>query len=126
MKNKILIQLFSIITMVFCFASFALAQAAEPTTTGGSFFSAENLIIVIVGGAASLGITQWLKTFTGAYGVVAFILAIVLAFVIAFVALLISSLFNGAPVDWYAMPSKALQLFALATAAYKLLLADKV
>ena len=123
MKNK-LIQILSVMAMVLCFVTLAAAQSTDAPTSGG-FFSAENLITVIVGGAASLGVTQWLKSQSGAYGVAAMVLAVVVAFVVGFIALFVSSLISGNPVNWASIPTQALQLFGLATMAYKLLIADQ-
>ena len=89
-----------------------------------AFFSAENLIATIVGFIVTTGLTQWLKNATGAFGTAAFFLAVILSFVVAAVAVTISGLLNGNGFSWDTVPQSALQIFALATAAYKLLLAD--
>ena len=95
------------------------------TVIAVAFFSAENLISTIVGVIVSTGVTQWLKNQTGIYGTAAAILAFVIAFVVALVAFLVSTYLTGGELGWDAIPQAGLQIFALATMAYKLVLADK-
>jgi len=89
-----------------------------------SFFSPENLISTLVGLVVSVGVTQWLKNQTGAYGTGAAVLAFIVAFVVAVVAVVASTLFSGGDISWETVPQAGLQIFALATMAYKLLMAD--
>jgi hypothetical protein len=89
-----------------------------------SLFTPESIIPVIVGGAASLGLTQFLKNQTGAMGVLAMLLAVLVSFVVAIVAFVITSLMSGTPFSWEMIPAAAAQIFALATIAFKLLAAD--
>ena len=89
-----------------------------------SFFSAESLVTTLVGFVITAGLTQWLKKASGAYGNLALVLAVVVAFVVAVVAVVASSFLNGSGISWETLPAAALQIFALATMAYKLFLAD--
>ena len=91
---------------------------------GAAFFSAENLVTVIVGGLVSMGLTQWLKDKTDAYGPLALIVAVVVSLLVALVAIIGSSILGGTSIEWNALPQYGAQLFALATVVYKLFLAD--
>lgn len=90
-----------------------------------SFFTAENLVTTIVGFVITTGLTQWLKNASGVYGLAAFAVAVFVSFVVASIAVVASSFLNGTGFAWETIPQSALQLFALATMAYKLVLADK-
>lgn len=90
-----------------------------------SFFAPENVVSVLVGTVATLGLTQWMKNAAGWHGTLATLLAFVLSFVIAIAAVLISMYLSGATISWDTIPTIALQVFGLATAAFKLMLADK-
>lgn len=94
------------------------------TTLAIAFFSAENLVTTLVGFVASMGLTQWIKNSSGAYGTFAAIIAFVVSFVVAIVALVISTFLSGGDISWEMVPQAGLQIFALATMAYKLFLAD--
>lgn len=90
-----------------------------------SFFTPESLVTTIGGFIVSTGLTQWFKDKTGVYGLAALAAAIVIAFVIASVAVIASAFLSGTGVSWETIPAYGLQIFALATLAYKALLADK-
>lgn len=90
-----------------------------------AFFSAENLVTTIVGFIVSAGLTQWLKNQTGLWGTAAAVLAFAVAFVVAIVALVVSTFLTGGDLSWETIPQAGLQIFALATMTYKLVLADK-
>jgi len=90
-----------------------------------AFFSPENLITTIVGFLVSMGLTQWLKNRTDLYGTAAALLAFVVSFVVAIVAVVAATFFSGGEITWTTIPQAGLQIFALATMAYKLMLADK-
>lgn len=90
-----------------------------------SFFSPENIVSTIVGVVVTTGLTQIFKNATGAYGLGAFAIAVILSVVIGGVAVVASAFLTGSGVTWETVPQAGLQIFALATMAYKLLLADK-
>lgn len=94
------------------------------TFLAAAFFSAENLITTIVGFLVSMGVTQWLKNRTDLYGTAAAVLAFVVSFVVAILAVVVSTFLSGGEISWQTIPQAGLQIFALATMAYKLLLAD--
>lgn len=85
-----------------------------------SFFTPENLVTTLVGFIAATGVIQWIKLQTGLAGVGALFLAIVISVLIAAAAVLVSSFFSGT-IGWDTLPQAALQIFALATIAYKLI-----
>lgn len=89
------------------------------------FFSAESLVTTIVGFVITTGLTQWFKNASGVYGLAAFAVAVIVSFVVASIAVVASSFMNGTGFAWETIPQSALQIFALATMAYKLVLADK-
>jgi type IV secretory pathway TraG/TraD family ATPase VirD4 len=89
-----------------------------------AFFSAENIVTVIIGGLASMGISQWLKNSTGAYGPAMLILAVIVSVIVGFAALVVSSFWSGQSIDWSNLPHYGTQLFALATIGYNLFLKD--
>ena len=95
------------------------------TLFAADFITAEGLVTTIVGFLVTTGLTQWLKNATGAYGTLAFFIAVAVAFVVAAASVVISSLLNSTSVSWETLPAAGLQIFALATATYKLVLADK-
>ncbi len=88
--------------------------------------SAESIVPMIVGFLSTVGLTQWLKGRTGAVGIGAMAMAIAVSFLIGAVALIVASLLGNAPVEWSTLPEAALQLFALATIAYKLLTSEQL
>lgn len=92
--------------------------------TTAAFFTAENLVVTIVGFIVSIGLTNWIKNWTGLYGTGAAVLAFVLAFVVAVAALVISQIMGGTGFSIEALAASGLQIFALATMAYKLVLAE--
>lgn len=92
------------------------------TILAASLFSAENLVTTIVGFIATMGITQWLKNQTGAAGLGAVFLAMGISIVVAVAAVAVSALFAGG-ISWETIPQAALQIFALATFAYRLIMA---
>lgn len=100
--------------LTFCFAVLFLL----------SFFSPENLVTTGIGWAVTLGLTHFVKTATGLQGVGALILAIVVSFVVAIAAVVISGLLGGSGFSWDSIATSGSQIFALATIAYKLLMAD--
>ena len=90
-----------------------------------SFFSAESLVTMIVGFIVSAGVTQWLKNQTGVYGTGAAVMAFAIAFVVAALAVVISTLFSGGTISWETIPQAGLQIFALATMAYRLFMSNE-
>lgn len=90
-----------------------------------AFFSAENIVTVLVGAIVTCGLSQWVKNNTGAYGPAMVILAVIISIGVALVATIGSAFVNGATVNWNDLPQYGAQLFALATVAYKLFIADK-
>lgn len=90
-----------------------------------NFFSAENLAIMVVGTIASLGFTQWIKNQTGAMGLGAMVLALLVSIIVAIAAVVVSMFLSGDGFSWDRAAASALQVFALATIAYKTLMADK-
>jgi|CXWL01.1.fsa_nt_gi hypothetical protein len=88
-------------------------------------FTAESIVTTILGFIVTTGLTQWFKNASGVYGLAAFAVAVVIAFVVAAASVVISSFINGTGVSWESIPQAGLQIFALATMAYKVLLADK-
>lgn len=91
-----------------------------------SFFSPENLISTAVGTLVAAGATQYLKNATGLQGVGATILAFAVSFVVAIAAFFASTVLSGGHISYELIPQGSLQIFALATMTYKLLLADKL
>lgn len=89
-----------------------------------AFFSPESLVSTIVGGAVTLGATHFLKNITGLQGGAAAILAFVVSLVIAAAAYVVSTMLAGDSISWQMIPQAGTQIFALATIAYKLLMAD--
>jgi hypothetical protein len=67
-----------------------------------AFFSAENIVTVIIGGLASMGISQWLKNSTGAYGPAMLILAVIVSVIVGFAALVVSSFWSGHRLEQFA------------------------
>lgn len=86
-----------------------------------AFFSPENLVTTFVGVIAATGITQWIKVQTGLVGVGALFLAIAISVAVAVVAVLVGVFFSGGAIGWDTLPNAAVQIFALATVAYKLI-----
>lgn len=89
-----------------------------------NFFSPEQIVVTLVGALVSLGVTQWFKNTNGLAGVGATIAAFAIAFVVAFAAVVISNLLMGREFSLDALAASGLQIFALATLAYKTMLAD--
>lgn len=89
-----------------------------------NFFGTENLITVIVGFIVSSGLTQIIKNKTGVAAFGATLLAFCMAFAVAIVAVVINSALTG-NFSVENIASQGLQIFALATFAYKAILADK-
>lgn len=90
-----------------------------------NFFSAENLVPTIVGGIAAFGLTAWFKKQTGAMGFGAMCLALLISGIVAIAAVVASMFLSGDGFTWDRAAGSALQVFALATIAYKTLTADK-
>ena len=90
-----------------------------------SFFSPESLVTMIGGGIATLGLTAWIKNQTGAMGFGAMIIAVLISIVIAVVAVVLSMILSGEGFSWDKAATSAAQVFAIATIAYKGLMADK-
>lgn len=86
-----------------------------------AFFSPENLVTTLVGVIAATGLTQWIKLQTGLVGIGALFLAIAISVAVAAVAVLVGAFFSGGTIGWDTLPHAALQIFALATIAYKLI-----
>lgn len=84
----------------------------------GDFITAESIISVIVGFLATMGITQFIKSWGGLYGFGATILALVISFAVGLAAVLIQMVISG---DF--SPEKlgvyALSIFTTATIAYR-------
>lgn len=89
-----------------------------------NFFSPETLVVTLVGALASLGLTQWFKGKTGLAGVGATLAAFAIAFLIALIAVVAATLLMGGKLSAETIAASGLQIFALATLAYKTLLAD--
>lgn len=89
-----------------------------------NFFSPENFVTMIVGGLVSLGATHWIKNQTGAMGAGAMIIALVVSVAVAFFAVLISLTLTGS-FSWDQLGASAVQIFAVATIAFKLMMADR-
>ena len=104
------------ILTIFMWAIFALFAPMTVTP--------ESVASTLIGGLISLGLTQWLKGATGLQGVGALLLAIAISFAVAIIALLVSTAFSGNPLTYALLPSAALQIFAIATIAFKSFMAD--
>ncbi len=89
-----------------------------------NFFSPENFVTMIVGGLVSLGATHWIKKQTGAMGAGAMLIALFVSIAVAVVAVLISLTLTGG-FSWDQLGASAIQIFAVATIAYKTLMADR-
>lgn len=89
-----------------------------------NFLGTENLVTLIIGFMVSTGLTQWIKNQTGATAFGATVLAFAISFVVAIIAVVINSFVTGS-FSWENLGSQGLSIFALATFAYKALLADK-
>lgn len=87
-----------------------------------AFFSAESLVSTIVGGLAAVGLTQWFKKGTGANAAGATAIAFALSLGVAVIALVLSTLLGGKEVSWDIIPQSAMQIFALATLTYNLII----
>lgn len=90
-----------------------------------SFFSAENFVTMIVGTVVTLGLTQWIKNQTGAMSFAAMVVALAVSIGVAIGAVVLSMFLSGDGFSWDKAAASALQVFALATIAYKALMADK-
>lgn len=90
-----------------------------------SFFSPESLVTMLVGGAATFGITHWIKNQSGAMGFGAMLLALFISVIVAVAAVVVSMLLSGDGFSWDKAATSAFQVFAIATIAYKALMADK-
>lgn len=88
------------------------------------FFSADSLVTMFVGGLVSFGLTNLIKNQTGAMGFGAMILALLVSVVIAVLAVLVSTFLTSGGFSWDKAAMSAVQVFALATIAYKTLMAD--
>lgn len=86
----------------------------------GNLISVENIVSLIIGLLTTLGVTQYLKNWTGLFGFGATILALVVSFVIGLISVLIQMAISG---DF--SPEKlgvyALSIFTTATLAYQAL-----
>lgn len=89
-----------------------------------SFFSPESLVTTIVGFLVSIGLTHVFKNVIGLQGAGAAVLAFVISFVVAIGAVVISGLLGGSGFSWDTIASSGTQIFALATIAYKLFMAN--
>ncbi len=87
-----------------------------------AFLSAESLVSTIVGGVVALLGTQYFKAAVGVQGAGATVLAFVISFVVAIIAFAISTALSGGEIGWGLIPQGSLQIFALATLAYNLIL----
>jgi hypothetical protein len=87
---------------------------------GFNLFSAENLVTVLVGFIATTGLTQWIKKQSGLQGVGAMLLAIGLSVFVALAAIVVSMFLNDGGFSFEKIAGSAVQIFALATIAYKL------
>lgn len=87
-----------------------------------SFFTPESIVTMLAGALVTIGVTQWIKRQTGVLGVAAAFLAFALSFVAAALAVVISLLLTGGPISWDTIPQAGLQIFGLATMAYKVFL----
>ena len=90
-----------------------------------NFFSAENLVTMLVGGIVSFGLTNWIKNQTGAMGFGAMCLALLVSVAVAIAAVIISLFLSGDGFSWEKATASAVQVFAVATVAYKAMMADK-
>lgn len=90
----------------------------------GGFFTPESLVTTLVGGIAAFGLTSWIKNQSGAMGVGAMVLALAVSVVVAIVAVLVSTLLSGKGFSFDTAATSATQIFAVATIAYKVLMAD--
>jgi hypothetical protein len=84
-----------------------------------NFFTPENLVTTIVGTTVSFGITQLFKQQSGLQGTGAFILAVICSFGVAVLAVVLSTVMGGGKLSWETIPTAALQIFGLATMAYR-------
>jgi hypothetical protein len=89
-----------------------------------AFFSAENLVSIIIGGIVSIGLSQWLKNATNAYGPVMLVVSVIISIIVAVVAMAVSSYLGGTSISWGDLGQLGPQVFALATIGYKLFIAD--
>lgn len=87
---------------------------------GLGFFTAENIASVIVGFLATLGVTQFIKSWNGLRGFGATVLALVVSFAVGLVSVLLQMAFSGE-----FSPEKlgvyALSIFTTATVVYRLI-----
>jgi hypothetical protein len=90
-----------------------------------NFFSAESLVTMLVGGLVSFGLTNWIKNQTGAIGFGAMLLALFISVLVAVVAVGCSMFLSGDGFSWDKAAASAIQVFGVATIAYKALMADK-
>lgn len=90
----------------------------------GNLISAENIVSLVVGLLTTLGVTQFLKNWTGLAGFGATLLALGISFVIGFIAVLIQMALSG---DF--SPEKlgvyALSIFTTSTLAYQAIVKNK-
>lgn len=120
MKNKS-IQILSLITMILCCASFAIAQTPTPSIPANTgLFSPENIVSVIIGALVSVGLTQWFKNKTGLVGAGATFVALIVSLIVATIAVVVSSLMSGT-FSWENVGSSVGTIFTLATLAYRLI-----
>jgi phosphate/sulfate permease len=89
-----------------------------------ALFSPESVVTTIVGAIVSFGLTNLLKSLTGWQSAAATVLAFVASFVVAIAAVATSTFLSGGSLSWELVGQSALQIFTLATIAYKLLMAD--
>lgn len=90
----------------------------------GNLISAENIVSLVVGLLTTLGVTQFLKNWTGLAGFGATLLALGISFVIGLIAVLIQMALSG---DF--SPEKlgvyALSIFTTSTLAYQAIVKNK-
>lgn len=89
-----------------------------------SFLSAEGIITMIIGGLVSMGISQWVKKATQAYGPAMLIISVIISVLVAVIGIVAASFLTGSELHWQDLSQLGPQVFALATIAYKLFLAD--
>ena len=87
-----------------------------------SLASPESLVVTIINGAIALGLTQFIKNASNLHGIGAMILAVIISFVAAVAAMAISIYLSGESFSIATITASGLQIFALATIAYKLLI----
>lgn len=103
-------------TIFLLFTTFALGL--------GNLISAENIVSLVVGLLTTLGVTQFLKNWTGLAGFGATLLALGISFVIGLIAVLIQMALSG---DFSSekLGVYALSIFTTSTLAYQAIVKNK-